>query len=64
MCAAFNQEKATLGAFNKFKLREGVFQALLREMCLSDESLSVCQNIEERIDIGVAVIEPSAGKHI
>ena len=47
---------------NNFKLREGVFQALLREMCLSDDSLSVCQNIEERIDIGVAVLEPSAGK--
>ena len=31
-------------------------------MCLSDDSLSVCQNIEERIDIGVAVLEPSAGK--
>ena len=39
-----------------------MFQALLREMCLSDDSLSVCQNIEERIDIGVAVLEPSAGK--
>ena len=33
----------------------------LRTMCNDNSDLSICETLEERIDVGIAIIEPSAG---
>ena len=33
----------------------------LRTMCDDNSDLSICETLEERIDVGIAIIEPSAG---
>ena len=30
-------------------------------MCDDNSDLSICETLEERIDVGIAIIEPSAG---
>ena len=33
----------------------------LKTMCDDNSDLSICQTLEERIDVGIAILEPSAG---
>ena len=36
----------------------------LRKMCLQDDSLSICERLEERTNLGIAILQPSIGQYL